>query len=87
MNGFNIDKAEIDNIFRIYQQRKTNEEIDYINTAHKGLPGLANKLRTDLNSGISNNTLELRRQAFGFLLRMHLVMKYYKFYVFVLLLK
>ena len=24
-NGFNIDKAEIDNIFRIYQQRKTNQ--------------------------------------------------------------
>ena len=40
-NGFNIDKAEIDNIFKIYQQRKTNEEIDYINSAHKGLQGLA----------------------------------------------
>ncbi len=63
-NGFNIDKAEIDNIFKIYQQRKTNEEIDYINSAHKGLQGLAKKLRTDLNSGISTNTLELRRQAF-----------------------
>ena len=63
-NGFSIDKAEIDNIFRIYQQRKTNEEIDYINSNHKGLQGLAKKLRTDLDSGISNNTLQLRRQAF-----------------------
>ena len=63
-NGFNIDKAEIDNIFRIYQQRKTNEEIEYINSTHKGLAGLAKKLKTDLTNGVSNNTLELRRQAF-----------------------
>ena len=45
-NGFNIDKAEIDNIFKIYQQRKTNEEIEYINSTHKGLAGLAKKLTT-----------------------------------------
>ena len=63
-NGFNIDKAEIDNIFKIYQQRKTNEEIEYINSTHKGLAGLAKKLKTDLTNGVSNNTLELRRQAF-----------------------
>ena len=63
-NGFNIDKSEIDNIFRIYQQRKVNEEIDYINSTHKGLAGLAQKLKTDLSNGISNNTLELRRRAF-----------------------
>ena len=63
-NGFNIDKSEIDNIFRIYQQRKVNEEIDYINSTHKGLAGLAQKLKTDLTNGISNNTLELRRKAF-----------------------
>ena len=63
-NGFNIDKAEIDNIFRIYQQRKVNEEIEYINSTHKGIAGLAKKLKTDLNNGISNSTLDLRRQAF-----------------------
>ena len=63
-NGFNIDKSEIDNIFRIYQQRKVNEEIDYINSTHKGLAGLAQKLKTDLTNGVSNNTLELRRRAF-----------------------
>ena len=63
-NGFNIDKSEIDNIFRIYQQRKVNEEIDYINSTHKGLAGLAQKLKTDLSNGISNHTLELRRRAF-----------------------
>ena len=63
-NGFNIDKAEIDNIFKIYQQRKTNEEIDYINSTHKGLAGLAKKLKTDLTNGISNNTKELRLKAF-----------------------
>ncbi len=63
-NGFGIDKAEIDNIFRIYQQRKTNEEIDYINTAHKGLQGLAKKLKTDLDAGIDSNSLEMRRKAF-----------------------
>ena len=33
--GFGIDKAEIDNIFRIYQQRKNCEEIDYINSLIK----------------------------------------------------
>ena len=63
-NGFDIDKIEIDNIFKTYQQRKTNEEIEYINSTHKGLQGLAKKLKTDLDSGISNNSLEARRQAF-----------------------
>ena len=63
-NGFNIDRFEIDNIFRIYIQHRTNEEIEYINSTHKGLTGLAKKLKTDLTKGISNNTLELRRQAF-----------------------
>ena len=80
-NGFNIDKAEIDNIFRIYQQRKTNEEIDYINATHKGLQGLAKKLRTDLNTGISNNTLELRRQAFDDNLRYREPMPSFWFFV------
>ena len=63
-NGFDIDKIEIDNIFKTYQQRKANEEIEYINSTHKGLQGLAKKLKTDLDSGISNNSLEARRQAF-----------------------
>ena len=63
-NGFNIDKAQINEIFRIYQQRKTNEEIDYISSRHKGLEGLAKDLKTDLNSGINTSTLELRRAAF-----------------------
>ena len=108
-NGFNIDKSEIDNIFRIYQQRKVNEEIEYINSTHKGIAGLAKKLKTDLSNGISNSTLELRRQAFdnnlryrepmpsfwffvkdafglfGISSKMHLAMKFYKFFVFVLL--
>ena len=43
--GFDIDKAEIDNIFKIYQQRKVNEEIEYINSTHKGLQGLAKNLK------------------------------------------
>ena len=47
-NTFDIDKHEIDNIFRIYQQRKTNEEVDYINSTYKGLNGLAEKLKTNL---------------------------------------
>ena len=63
-NGFNINKDQINEIFRIYQQRKTNEEIDYINSKHKGLEGLARELKSDLNSGINTSTLELRRQAF-----------------------
>ena len=63
-NGFGIDKIEIDNIFKIYQQRKTNEEIDYINTNHKGLEGLAKKLKSDLNTGIESNSIELRHKAF-----------------------
>ena len=80
-NGFNIDKEEIDNIFRIYQQRKTNEEIDYINSAHKGLHGLAKKLRTDLNSGITSNTLSLRQQAFDDNLRYREPMPSFWFFV------
>ena len=80
-NGFNIDKAEIDNIFKIYQQRKTNEEIEYLNSNHKGLEGLAKKLKTDLNNGISNNTLELRRQAFDNNLRYREPMPTFWFFV------
>ena len=64
INGFDIDKLEIDNIFKIYQQRRSNEEIEYINSTHKGLDGLAKKLKSDLNTGISSNTLEARREAF-----------------------
>ena len=80
-NGFGIDKAEIDNIFRIYQQRKTNEEIEYINNAHKGLQGLAKKLKTDLNSGINSNSLQMRRQAFDNNLRYREPMPSFWFFV------
>ena len=80
-NGFNIDKAEIDNIFKTYQQRKTNEEIEYLNSTHKGLEGLAKKLKTDLNNGISNSTLELRRQAFDNNLRYREPMPSFWFFV------
>ena len=80
-NGFNIDKAEIDNIFKIYQQRKTNEEIEYINSTHKGIAGLAKKLKTDLTNGISNNTIELRRQAFDNNLRYREPMPSFWFFV------
>jgi len=68
-NGFDIDKDEIDKIFQKYQQRKTNEEIKYINEKHNGLEGLSKKLKTSLDTGISNNTLELRRQTFDTNLR------------------
>ena len=82
MNSFfGIDKAEIDNIFKIYQQRKTNEEINYINSAHKGLKGLANELRTDLNQGISSNTLQMRREAFDNNLRYREPMPTFWFFV------
>ena len=80
-NGFNIDKAEIDNIFRIYQQRKTNEEIKYINENHKGLEGLAKELKTNLDTGITNNTLELRRQTFDTNLRYREPMPSFWFFV------
>ena len=82
MNSFfGIDKAEIDNIFKIYQQRKTNEEINYINSAHKGLQGLANELRTDLTQGISSNTLQMRREAFDNNLRYREPMPSFWFFV------
>ena len=81
INGFEIDKSEIDNIFKIYQQRKTNEEIEYINSTHKGLDGLAKKLKSDLNTGISNNTLEARRKAFDNNLRYREPMPSFWFFV------
>ena len=81
INGFDIDKSEIDNIFKIYQQRKTNEEIEYINSIHKGLDGLAKKLKSDLNTGISNNTLEARRKAFDNNLRYREPMPSFWFFV------
>ena len=81
INGFDIDKSEIDNIFKIYQQRKTNEEIEYINSTHKGLDGLAKKLKSDLNTGISNNTLEARRKAFDNNLRYREPMPSFWFFV------
>ena len=62
--GFEIDKSEIDNIFKIYQQRKVNEEIGYINSTHNGLDGLAKKLKSDLNTGISTETIDSRLKAF-----------------------
>ena len=81
INGFDIDKAEIDNIFKIYQQRKTNEEIDYINSTHNGLDGLAKKLKSDLTTGISNNTLDARRKAFDNNLRYREPMPSFWFFV------
>ena len=63
--GFWIKNYEIDNIFRVYQVRVTNEEVDYINSSVKGIKGLAEKLKTDLNKGISKDSLELRRRVFG----------------------
>ena len=81
INGFDIDKSEIDSIFKIYQQRKTNEEIEYINSTHKGLDGLAKKLKSDLNTGISNNTLEARRKAFDNNLRYREPMPSFWFFV------
>ena len=55
INGFLIDKAEIDDIFTAYQQRKTNDEIEFINNKHGGLENLAKKLKSDLKKGISSN--------------------------------
>ena len=81
INGFDIDKSEIDSIFKIYQQRKTNEEIEYINSTHKGLDGLAKKLKSELNTGISNNTLEARRKAFDNNLRYREPMPSFWFFV------
>lgn len=60
-SGFGIDKAEIDNIFRIYHKEK---KWRYINAVHKDIQGLTKKLKIDLNSGISSHTLEIIRQAF-----------------------
>ena len=80
-NGFEIDKAEIDNIFKIYQQRRTNEEIDYINSTHKGLQGLAKKLKTDLETGISTDSLDSRRKAFDNNLRYREPMPSFWFFV------
>jgi len=79
--GFDIDKAEIDNIFKIYQQRKVNEEIEYINSTHKGLQGLAKKLKTDLDSGISKNSLDARLKAFDNNLRYREPMPSFWFFV------
>ena len=81
IKGFDIDKAEIDNIFKIYQQRKTNEEIDYINSTHNGLDGLAKKLKSDLTTGISNNTLDARRKAFDNNLRYREPMPSFWFFI------
>ena len=80
-HDFDIDKEEIDSIFRIYQQRKTNEEIKYINSIHKGLDGLANKLKTDLKSGIMINSIEKRRQHFDDNLRYREPMPSFWFFV------
>ena len=66
MNLFQIDKNEIDTIFTTYQQRTTSEEIDYIQTEHEGISGLAKKLNSDLGNGISSNedSKRLRRDYF-----------------------
>ena len=61
---FEINKYQINEIFRIYQQRILKEEIDYINSKYNSLEGLAKKLKTDLNSGISSNYIKSRLQVF-----------------------
>ena len=43
MNLFQITKSEIDIIFQIYQERTRREEIDFIQTEHEGIQGLAKK--------------------------------------------
>lgn len=63
--SFGIKRYEIDNIFRVYQFRIKNEEVDYINSSFKGIKDLAKKLKTDLNKGISKDSLELRKRVFG----------------------
>ena len=66
MNLFKIDKQEIDSIFQTYQQRTTSEEIDYIQSEHEGVGGLASKLNSNLENGISSNedSKRLRREYF-----------------------
>ena len=66
LNGFLIDKAEIDKIFTTYHQRQTNEEIAYINSEHGGIENLAKKLKSDLKNGISSNedSKRLREESF-----------------------
>jgi len=66
MNGFTIDKGQIDDIFKSYQQRTSNEEIAYINEKHGGIANLAKKLKSDLKRGISSNedSKRQRREVF-----------------------
>ena len=66
MNLFQITKSEIDTIFQTYQQRTQSEEIDFIQSEHEGIQGLAKKLNSDLKNGISSNedSNRLRREYF-----------------------
>ena len=66
MNGFTIDKGQIDDIFKTYQQRTTNEEINFINEQHGGIANLAKKLKSDLNRGISSNEDSKRQRENAF---------------------
>ena len=61
---FEINNDQIGEIFRIYFQRRSKEEIDYINSKYNGIEGLAKKLKTDLNLGISSNNIKSRLQVF-----------------------
>lgn len=83
INGFSIDKAEIEEIFTTYQQRKTNDEIQYIKSKYGGLEELAKKLKSDLKKGISSNedSKKLREQAFDNNLRYREPMPTFWFYV------
>jgi len=66
MNLFQITKSEIDTIFQTYQQRTQCEEIDFIQSEHEGIQGLAKKLNSDLKNGISSNedSNRLRREYY-----------------------
>ena len=80
-NDFSIDKHEIDEIFTAYQQRKTNEEIEHLNSKHGGLAGLATKLKTSLENGISPDSLKAREEAFDNNVRYREPMPPFWFYI------
>jgi magnesium-transporting ATPase (P-type) len=59
-----LTREQLEELTRRMQQRRQTEDIDYIESL-EGQDGLLRRLKTDLNTGISSDSIPLRVQLFG----------------------
>lgn len=63
--NFSYNKEQLKKIIDIYKERKYVEDIEYIQNELGGIQALVDGLKTSLQEGITTNSLEGRKEAFG----------------------